>query len=223
METCSPQPSALSPEPFENLLRVLAERRRRQRHLGRRPRQPHHRRQRLDRADLRMLLRHHESRAGRPADAPALRRSTARGRTARSSPETARQLLDGELAEDGLDQCLERVAVGDAIRVRLEPRIVAPLGPLDRLAEADPQRGVGDGDDDQSVLRAQRLVRRDVEVIVADAARRRAGRQQHRHRQPHHRQHRLEQRDVDVLAEAAACADRAAPAGCPASRTGPAR
>ena len=73
----------------------------------------------------------------------------------------------------------------------------------DRLAEADPERRVGDGNDDQAVPRAQRLIGRDVEVIVADAARRRAGGLQHRHRQAHHRQHRFEQRDVDVLSQPA--------------------
>ena len=57
---------------------------------------------------------------------------------------------------------------------------------LDGVAEPHPQARVGDRDDDQAVLGAQRLVGRDVQVVVADACRIGAGRLQHRQRQPHH-------------------------------------
>ena len=107
--------------------------------------------------------------------------------------------LDGQRRELRFELLLEHMPMRHPIAVRPEPRIVEQLGPFDRRAEAVPQPRIGHGDDDVAVLRAQRFVRRDREVIVADAARIRPGREQHAERQAHHRQHRVEERDVDVL------------------------
>ena len=81
---------------------------------------------------------------------------------------------------------------------RASPRQVVSL---DRRAELLPQPRIAHRDDDLSVAGLQRLVRRDGRMIVADPLRRVAGREQDPERQPHHRQHRVEQRDVHVLAE----------------------
>ena len=86
--------------------------------------------------------------------------------------QTRGQLVDGERLRRS-----PRASAFSAARLATRSVLVVKRGssrrsrPLDGVAEPNPQARVRDRDDDQPVLRAQRLVGRDRQVIVADARR----------------------------------------------------
>jgi hypothetical protein len=117
-------------------------------------REPDHRRERLDRADFRVLPRQQDlaRRDLRMLEGPGDRDAAARHVL---RLEAGGQLLDGEAREDSsiASFSASRWATRSVL-VRNADRRATRGAPSRR--EADPQRRVRDGDDDQPNLRAQR-------------------------------------------------------------------
>ena len=112
-----------------------------------------------------------------------------------------REPLGGRPLREALAQRRDQLdPVRDAVAVRGEPRVVGERRQPERAAEARPLALAADRDRDLAVGRLERLVRDDVRVGVAEAARRDAVDERVLGLVHEHRQRRLEDRDVDPLA-----------------------